>query len=89
MTCNSFHTRINEHSLSFGMVRYSDGKTDTYHQEDAFWRCVISHYCGRDKLATFDASVSDLVQLKVFCDRALETLRTDGGRKEQRPVEAA
>lgn len=89
MTSNAAHTRIGDHKISFGMVRYSDGKTDTYHKEHAFWRCVISNNTGSEKLAAFDASTDDLDQIKRWCDEAKEILRTDGGRLAEDVAEAA
>jgi len=80
MTTNNYHSRINDHRLSLGLARYSDGKQDTYHQEDSFWRLIVSLDCGSKRLTAIDVTVSDLVAIKSFCDRAIETLNTDGDR---------
>lgn len=85
MTTNSYHTRINAHKLSLGMVRYSDGKTDTYHKEDVIWRLVVSNLYGSEKLAAINVTISDLVTIKSFCDQAMDTLRSDGNRSEDTP----
>ena len=83
MTTNCFHSRINDHKLSFGMVRYSDGKTDTYHKEDVIWRMIVSNFCGSEKLAAIDVTISDLVKIKSFCDEAINTLKSDGNREAE------
>jgi len=59
------------------MVRYATGIKDT---DDHFWRLIVSRYCGSEKLEAFDVSLSDLIAIKSFCDKAIKCLQTDGDR---------
>ncbi len=77
MPTNSYHSRINDHALSFGMERYSTGQKDT---DDYLWKLVVSEHCGSRKLQELEVSVQDLMCLRNFCNRAIETLKTDGDR---------
>lgn len=77
MTTNNFHTRINDHALSFGIVRYSTGSKPEDHY---LWKLVISEFCGSKKLAAIEVTMDDLQKIKSFCDKAIEDLKTDGGR---------
>lgn len=86
MATNSWHKRINDHSLSFGMVRYATGDKD---YDDHMWRMVVSNYCGSNKLASIDVTVSDLVKIKSFCDKAIDYLMSDGGRLSEQPAHCA
>ena len=74
---NNFHSRINDHSLSFGMVRYSTGDKD---HDASLWKLVISHFCGSKKLIDIEVNMSDLLAIRSFCDKAIDSLKTDGGR---------
>lgn len=77
MTTLSFHTRINDLNLSFGMVRFSAGdKPDA----EYFWKMVLSESCGINRLTSMEVTIQDLQKIKSFCDQAIETLETDGGR---------
>jgi hypothetical protein len=78
MSFNSFHTRIGDPAVSFGMVRYCDGANAE--NEDAFWRCVISRHCGINRLAAFEVSIKDLIEIEEFYDRAIDTVKSDGER---------
>lgn len=77
MATNSWHERINDHKLSFGMVRYSTGEKE---HDDYMWRMVVSNHCGSTKLESIDVTVSDLVKIKSFCDKAIDCLMSDGDR---------
>lgn len=77
MTTNNFHTRINDHALSFGMQRYATGDTaDDKH----LWKLVISEFCGSKKLHSMEPTIDDLIKIKSFCDSAIDVIKTDGGR---------
>jgi hypothetical protein len=78
MSTNNFHTRINDHALSFGIQRYATGIKET---DDSLWKLIISDYCGVKKHASIEVSIQDIICLKNFCEKALEELKTDGGRK--------
>lgn len=80
MSTTSFHERINDHKLSFGMVRFSTGPKDN---DEKLWRMVVSKSCGSEKLECIDVTISDLVRIKSFCDKAIDCLNTDGGRSKQ------
>ena len=77
MTTNSFHFRIDDHPLSLGMVRYSTGDKE----EDKFlWKLVISDFCGSKVHTMIEPTIANLVEMQRFCQQAIETLKTDGGR---------
>jgi len=78
MTDTSFHTRINNHALSLGMVRYSTGNKDT---DDYLWKFVISNHCGSEKIIQIEASVEDFRKMITVLNNAISCLETDGRRK--------
>ena len=77
MSTESFHNRINDHPLSFGLVRFTAGSGE---EQTKLWRLIVSRWTGRQQLESIDIDVSDLIAIKAFCDKAIECLQTDGGR---------
>ena len=80
MATNNFHERINDHPLSFGMQRYSTGDKDN---DKSLWKLIISEYCGNKTMFSVEVSLSDLNKIKLFCEKAMKTLETDGGRNDR------
>ncbi len=73
---NGNWSRIGDNALGFGMVRYSNGGAGS---ERILWRMEITGNPGT-KLTEVDAKISDLRAISTWCERAIETLQTDGGR---------
>lgn len=78
MTTSGFHSRVNDHALSFGLERYSTGIKDT---DKFLWMFVVSDFCGNKVHTSFQVCVDDLVKMKSICDQAIRELTSDGGRK--------
>lgn len=78
MTANAYHTRINDHALSFGMIRYSTGQKP---DDEFLWKLIVSEFCGNKRLHSMEVKLEDLQKIKTFCDKAIEMINTDGGRK--------
>ena len=81
MSTSSFHSRINDHALSMGMVRYSTGPKD---EDKYLWKLVISKDCGSKELASIEVSLGDLTSLRNMCDKSITILQTDGDRKDKK-----
>lgn len=81
---NGNWSRIGDLQLGFGLKRFSTGSPTALTVplgEMVLWRLQISRGPGaHDVMVDVDATQSDLNAIKRWCDKAIETLQTDGGR---------
>jgi hypothetical protein len=88
---NGNWSRIGDLQLGFGMKRFSNGDnaaSSPSHGESVLWRLQISRGpSAHDVLVDVDALQTDLIAIKNWCDKALKTLQTDGGRTGQPSAE--
>lgn len=61
--------------LSLGLKRYEDS------DKNALWRIYVAKYIGDNARIEQDAKIKELTEMKIFIERAIEIVRTDGGRK--------
>ena len=73
----SFSSRFGEGKLAFNMTRFA-----SHNDERVMWMFSASSYCnGKDRIEQ-EVKLSDLIAMKIFIDRAIESLELDGGCKE-------
>jgi hypothetical protein len=80
---NGNWSRIGDHQFGFGLKRFSTGgnKLEPSLDEHVLWRLQISTGPGKqDVKVDVDASIKDLVAIRNWCEEAIKTLRSDGGR---------
>lgn len=73
---NGNWSRIGDNAFGLGLQRYTSG---TGMGEKVLWRLEITGNAST-KLAQFDAKIRDLREIAIWCERAIETLQSDGGR---------
>jgi hypothetical protein len=81
MTTNGFSSRLGDNYAAVGLRRLTDS------EDRPLWRLSFGkHPVGNDAgLIDVDASIGALIELKLFAEKAIKALQTDGGRIE--PVE--
>lgn len=70
--------RFGDSMLAFGLTRF---EAKSYQKEEALWRFRVSRGCNGDPIFDIDAKPADLLKMRAWLDRAIETIATDGGRK--------
>ena len=73
---NGTATRFNDTPLSFGIERFAS--TDR-----ALWRFRVMRYINNNPLIEIDADLATLREMQRFIEKAIETVTSDGGRKDQ------
>lgn len=75
---NGESSRFDDSPLAFGLSRFTSGSATT---DDVLWRFYVSRFCGRrNSVIEIDASIETLTRMRDWLDRAITTVRTDGGR---------
>lgn len=73
-----FATRFGDGPLSFGLKRFEDS------DKNALWRFRVSRYIGGSHGIEQDANATELREMIAFLEKAIEAIRTDGGRVDRK-----
>lgn len=77
---NSSAQRFGNGNLAFEIRRFTDGG------DNVLWRISASTFIGGNVRIEQDAKIGELNEMASFLQRAIEIVRTDGGRS---PLETA
>lgn len=90
---NGSWSRIGDLQFGLALKRYSTGSngTSTNANDTILWRMEVTRGPGRgsDVLLDLDATVKDLREMQRWCEKAIETVQSDGGRLLQDEEKAA